>query len=114
MPQGPDFSPLDVGETVLGAMDFAKWLAPGVSIASVTSFTATNIPVGGAPCVTPTGPANIGTAPPSLGGSGSKNTAVLQQWRGMVAGSVLFNCTIVTSDGQTLIGWAHGTVQAPS
>jgi len=32
VPQGPDFSVMDVGETVTGAIDFAKWLPSGVTI----------------------------------------------------------------------------------
>jgi hypothetical protein len=114
IPQGPDFSVMDVGETVTGAIDFAKWLPSGVTIASIVSVTATNsYPGGGSSYVTLSGAAKIGTAPMAIGGSGVANAAVLQQWLGVAPGVARIAATITTSDGQTLIGWSHQPVGQP-
>jgi Concanavalin A-like lectin/glucanases superfamily len=114
MPQGPDFSVMDVGETLTGAIDFAKWLPSGVTIASIISVTATNhYPGGGSSYATVYGLARIGTAPVAAGGSGIANAAVLQQWQGVAPGVARIEATITTSDGQTLIGWSHQPVSQP-
>lgn len=116
MPQGRDFSCIDIGETVTGAIDFANWLSPGATIASVSSVAAANyFPLTtGSAYVNLTGSATIGTVPTSEGGSGIANTAVLQQWIGANVGTARITVTITTSDGQTLIGWAHQPVGQPS
>lgn len=119
MPQGPDLDPMDVGETVTGAIDFAKWLASGVTIASITSLTVTNYaPAGLTPpasaCATLVGSPSIGSAPVALGGSGNANTAVLQQWTGATSGVIRATATIRTSDNQTLIGWVHQSIGSPN
>jgi len=109
MPQGPDFSPMDVGEQPICAIDFAKWLSPGVTITSIVSFTAVPSSI-----VTPVGLPVIGIASSYIGGSGVPGMAVIQIWKALAAGTALFTATIITSDGQTLSGWAHGTVQTPA
>jgi hypothetical protein len=114
MPRGRDFSKMDVGETVTGAIDFAAWLPAGVSIASITSFVATNyFPNTGSAFVETQGSPSVGTVPVSEGGSGVTDVAVLQQWTGLAPGVARLTATITTSDGQTLIGWAHQQVQTP-
>jgi hypothetical protein len=115
MPQGPDTSPMDIGEQVTAAIDFAKWLNPGVTIVSITSFIATNqSPSGGSAYVTASGAAQIGTAQPGVGGSGVASAAVLQLIVGVAVGIARLTATIVTSDGQTLIGWVHQEVRQPA
>jgi hypothetical protein len=114
MPQGPDFSVMDVGETITGALDFAKWLPSGVTITSIVSVAATNsYPGGGSSYLTLSGAARIGTAPIAVGGSGVANAAVLQRWQGVAPGVARIAATITTSDGQTLIGWSHQPVGQP-
>ncbi|HEV2550801.1 MAG TPA: hypothetical protein VGU20_26045 [Stellaceae bacterium] len=114
MPQGPDFSQMDVGETPTPALDFVNWLTPGATLASITSVVITNYsPTGGAAFVTASGSPQIGTAPAALGGSGTANTAVLQKLTGVNPGTARITITVVTSDGQTLIGWAHQPVGQP-
>ncbi|MGC2393841.1 MAG: LamG-like jellyroll fold domain-containing protein [Methylovirgula sp.] len=115
MPQGPDFSAMDIGETVTGAIDFAAWIPSGVSIASISSVVASNYyPAGGAAYVTLVGSARIGTSPISIGGSGVGNAAILQQWMGVNSGIARITVTVVTSDGQILVGWAHQKVGQPN
>lgn len=115
MPQGPDFSLMDVGETITGTIDFSRWLPPGVTIASVVSVTAANVPSGtDSPYIRIIGNPMIGVAPWVTGGSGIAGTAVLQQWQGVAVGTVRATITILTSDGQTLSGWAHQMVGAPN
>lgn len=115
MPQGPDFSPMDIGETITGAIDFSRWLAPSVTIASVVSVSVVNyFPIGGSTYVSLVGSPTIGTAPTIVGGSGVTNMAVLQQWQGIGPGTIRVIATILTSDGQTLSGWAHQVVSAPN
>lgn len=115
VPQGPDFSVMDVGETVNGSVDFSKWLPPGTTIASVVSVTVANYySAGGSAYIALNGPAAIGTVPVSLGGSGIVNAAVLQQWTGLLPGTARVTATIMTSDGQELIGWVHQPVGQPN
>lgn len=115
MPQGPDFSLMDVGETVTGAIDFSNWLESGVTIASIVSVAASNyLPSTGSAFLTLTGSPQIGSVPVAEGGSGIANTAVLQQWTGINPGTARITITITTSDGQTLIGWAHQSVGQPN
>lgn len=113
MPQGPDISPMDVGETITGGIDFSPWLA-GATINSIVSVVATNyLPASGSPFAALVGSPAIGTIPVSKGGSGNSNTSVLQQWQGLASGIIRITITVVTSDGQTLIGWVHQPVQDP-
>lgn len=115
MPKGPDFSLMDVGELTTGSMDFARWLEPSVTIASVVSVVASNsFPSGGAAYINLLGAPSIGVVPKIKGGSGFAGTAVLQQWVGMAVGTALVVFTVLTSDGQTLSGWAHQPVGVPS
>jgi len=115
MPQGRDCSLMDVGETVTGGIDFAPWLASGVTIASIVSVAAVNyFPSGGSAYVTLTGSAQIGTIPTNLGGSGTTNTSVLQQWTGVAIGTARITIKITTSDGQTLEAWTHQPVDTPN
>lgn len=116
MPQGPDFSSMDVGETVTGAIDFSAWLPGGTTIASIVSVTAANYNArSGAPAsVDLVGIAQIGAASMSEGGSGVADAAVLQQWTGLYPGVARITVAITTSDGQTLIGWAHQAVGQPN
>ena len=116
MPKGPDFSLMDVGETVTGAIDFSVWLQPGATITSIVSVTAVNYypSAEGNSYLTLVGTPQIGTAAQSAGGSGTLNTAVLQQWAGIGAGTARITVTVETSDGQTLIGWAHQPVGQPN
>lgn len=115
MPQAPDFSPMDVGETITGAIDFGAWLDAGVSIASVVSVSVANyLPATGSAFITLTGSPLIGTVSTSEGGSGISNAAVLQQWVGANPGTARITITVTTSDGQTLIGWAHQPVGTPN
>jgi hypothetical protein len=115
MPQGPDLSQMDVGETITGAVDFAAWLPPGVTIAAIVSVVISNDqPPTGSPFATPVGGASIGTAAVAQGGSGITNAAVLQQWQGLLPGVIRITATIRTSDNQTLIGWVHQVIGQPS
>lgn len=114
VPQGPDLSVMDVGETVNGSVDFSKWLPSGTTIASIVSVTVANYyPEGGSNYIELDGVPVIGTVPASLGGSGVANAAVLQQWTGLAPGIARVTATILTSDDQTLIGWVHQPVQDP-
>jgi hypothetical protein len=115
LPYGPDFSPMDVGETITGWMDFYRWLQPGESIASVVSVQVSNsLPAGGSPYVMTVGAPAVGTAASNIGGSGQAGMAILQQWEGLAPGTVLVEITFTTSDGQTLSGWAHQPVIVPN
>lgn len=115
MPQVADFSIMDVDEIANGWIDFNPWLAPGTSIASISSVTATNyLPSGGSPYVTLVGSAQIGTVPVSEGGSGVSGAAVLQQWSGASPGASRIDITIITSDGQELNAWGHQVVGQPN
>jgi hypothetical protein len=116
MPQGRDFGTMGVGETVTGSIDFGNWLDAGVTIASIVSVIASNFfpSASGSAYVNLTGSAAIGTVPTSGGGSGVTNAAILQQWTGANPGTARITITIITSDGQTLIGWAHQPVGSPN
>lgn len=114
MPQGPDFSIMDVGETITGTMDFSRWLPAGVEIASVSSVTFVNLPTGAPDFISLVGFPSIGVASLYAGGSGIPGTAVLQRWQGIAAGTVRVTFTIMTSDGQTLSGYAHQPIGTPN
>jgi hypothetical protein len=113
MPQGLDFSVIDVGEIITGTFDFAPWLGIGVTVLSVTSVACAVSPTS---TTQDTGAAGRLVGPPSLGVSPSSNLAnqaVLQQWGNMVAGvTYRIAATVLTSDNQTLILWAHQPCQA--
>jgi hypothetical protein len=102
---------------VIVAIDFANWLPTNVTISSITSVTVANyypnLP-GDPAYITTSGPPSTGTAPISEGGSGVANAAVLQKLIGAAAGTARVTATITTSDGQTLIGWAHQSVGVPA
>jgi hypothetical protein len=115
VPQGPDFSIMDVGEIVTGGIDFGRWLGPSESITSVSSVIVENYnPSIGAAFITLVGSSQIGTIPTAQGGSGTVNAAVLQQWQGTNPGTARVTITVVTSANQTLKGWAHQPVGSPS
>lgn len=115
MPQGPDFPGMDVGESAPNAIDFAKWMPPGATIIEILSVVANNYyPAGGEPYVELIGSYQIGTWPVADGGSGCTNTAVVQEWTGLNAGTARITATIITSVNQTLIGWAHQQVGTPN
>ena len=107
MPQGPFLSPMDVGETITGAIDFARWLPPGVTISSVDSVEIDNITSSDIPLSSLVGSPAIGTASWLVGGSGQLNTAIFQQWQAVAVGQTRVTMTVLTSDGQTLSGWAR-------
>jgi hypothetical protein len=116
MPQGRDFSQADAGESPVVTLDFGDWLSPtGITIASVVSVTATNyFPPGGSAYVSLEGSAQIGTAPTAAVGSGVTNAAILQQFNALAAGEARITAEFTTSDGQTLIGWAHVKISTPN
>lgn len=114
MPQSPDFSPIDIGEIVTGTFDFGPWIAPNQSIAVIQSVACVVAP--SSTVVDPTPGARI------IGGSqltispqtSLANQALLQQWGNMVAGvTYRITTTIMTTDNQVLIMWAHQLCKAP-
>lgn len=114
MPQGPDFSEMDVGETVMLAIDFARWLQSGETITSISGVTLVNYdPAGGTAYLTAVGSPGVGTAPLSMGGSGTVNAAVLQAVQGANDGVARMTATITTSLGNVYVGWAHQSVGTP-
>lgn len=116
VPQASDFSLMNVGEVVTGGLDFGLWLNPGVTIEPMTlSVTVMNYsPAGGSSYVSLVGDPQLGTIPQSRGGSGIKNASVLQQWHGLAVGIARITFTVQTTDGETLIGWAHQSVGIPN
>lgn len=106
LPQGPDFSTMDIGEQPNNTFDFGPWLPAGVTIASVTSVTITAYS-GIDPCVSKVGSNSIVSSP----STGAASAAVLQQFKGLAVGIASLAALIVTSDGQTLNLWANQQVQ---
>lgn len=114
MPQAPDFSSMDVGETITGALDFGRWLDTGVTVTSVVSVVAANyLPPTGSAFVQTVGSSQIGTISVAEGGTGTASAGVLQQWQGLNVGVARVTIAVQTSDGQTLIAWAHQSVGTP-
>jgi len=113
MPQGPNLSPMNVGETITGWIDFARWLPQGTTIEAVTAVEIDSL-ISGGPFANLIGSPAVGIAPRIIGGSGQLNTAVLQQWQAIAVGTIRVMMTILTSDGQTLQGYAHQQITMPS
>jgi len=112
MPAAPQLSEMDVGEeTIVGAgIDLAPWPPPGATIATIVSVTVQNkYPPSGGPFVSLVGYAQVGTIPPTppFRGTGTANTSVLQQWRGVAVGVASIIFTVIPSVGGTLIVTAY-------
>jgi len=113
MPQLPDFSVIDVGETPTFGMDFSAWLTSGVTLSAITSFTVTNLFPGAENFAEVIGTPAIGTIPISKGGSGVANVGILFQLQANAYGKVRVTAAFSTSDEQKLIGWAYVPIEQP-
>jgi hypothetical protein len=105
MPYGNDLSPVDpTVERVTITFDFSPWLAPGVTISSISSLVAANAArtINQDPnpqnIIIAGGGAQIGAAPGK-----PANTAVLQQVTQCQANvTYLLQCLVATSDSQAM------------
>lgn len=114
MPYGNDFSTIDPAvEKVTLTFNFDPWLAPGVTVSSVVSVTATSakqsFTLDPNPQAIVSGGPQIGPVPPAFPGvlPGVANRAVLQQVANCQPGVYLLQCLVLTSDNQELNLAAH-------
>lgn len=105
MPQGNNFSPIDVSEVITGTFDFGPWLPAGTTIQSVENVSCAAV------YGTDAGAAARLIGTPVIGVSpltGNAASALLQQWGTMIADvTYVMVATVNTSDGQQLTLWAY-------
>jgi hypothetical protein len=109
-PQALDCAPMVVGETSVIALDFFNWT--GAANINSASATVANVPAGGSAVLTISGSCSSGEIPIAEGGTGQAGSGIMTTVVANAVGIARLTVTVLTTDGQTLIGYVHVPVQA--